>query len=47
LKFIELLTRIRNAVNDAKTIDDWKFLFKNEYTLETGKGFEGKLKSFE
>ncbi len=34
LKFIEFNPRIRNAVNDAKTIDDWKFLLKNEYTLE-------------
>jgi hypothetical protein len=47
LKFIELLPRIRNAVNDAKTIDDWKFLLKNEYTLEKAKGFEGIFKLFE
>ncbi len=47
LKFIELLPRIRNAVNDAKTVDDWKFLLKNEYTLEKAKGFEGIFKLFE
>ena len=41
LKFIELLPRIRNAVNDERTIDDWKFLLKNEYTIEKAKHFEG------
>lgn len=29
-KFIEILQRIRNGVNDDKTIEDWKFLLKRE-----------------
>ena len=32
-KFIQLLPRIRKAVNDAQTVEDWKFLLKNEYTI--------------
>ena len=46
-KFIELLPRIRNAVNDEKTIEDWKFLLKNEYTLEKAKNFHGFFISFD
>ena len=45
LKFIDLLPRIRNAVNDENTIDDWKFLLKNEYTIEKAKNFEGNLEN--
>ncbi|CAF1035540.1 unnamed protein product [Brachionus calyciflorus] len=30
LKFIELLERLRNGVNDDKTMDDWKFLLKRQ-----------------
>ncbi|CAF0956150.1 unnamed protein product [Brachionus calyciflorus] len=30
LKFLELLERLRNGVNDDKTIDDWKFLLKRQ-----------------
>ena len=41
LKFIALLPRIRNAINDENTINDWKFLLKNEYTIEKAKYFEG------
>ena len=41
MKFIELLPRIRNAQNDEKTVEDWKFLLKNEYTIEKAKHFEG------
>ena len=41
MKFIELLPRIRNANNDANTVEDWKFLLKNEYTIEKAKNFEG------
>jgi hypothetical protein len=41
-KFIQLLPRIRNAVNDTQTVEDWKFLLKNEYTIEKAKNFQGK-----
>ncbi|CAF0924316.1 unnamed protein product [Brachionus calyciflorus] len=29
-KFIEISERLRNGVNDDKTIEDWKFLLKRE-----------------
>ena len=45
LKFIDLLPRIRNAVNDENTMGDWKFLLKNEYTIEKAKNFEGYLEN--
>ena len=45
-KFIQLLPRIRNAVNDENTINDWKFLLKNEYTLERANNFKNALRLY-
>ena len=45
-KFIQLLPRIRNAVNDENTINDWKFLLKNEYTVEKANKFKNALRLY-
>jgi hypothetical protein len=44
--FIQLLPRIRNAVNDENTINDWKFLLKNEYTVEKANKFKNALRLY-
>jgi hypothetical protein len=30
--FVQLLTRLRNGVNDEKPIDEWKFLLQQKLT---------------
>lgn len=44
--FINLLPRIRNAVNDQNTINDWCFLLKNEFTIEKAKNFSNALRLY-
>ena len=45
-RFIELLPRIRNAVKDSKTADDWQFLLKNEYNAQKAVNFTNALRLY-
>jgi hypothetical protein len=45
-KFIQLLPRIRSGVNDEKTIDDWKLLLKNEYSVLRAESFKNAIRLY-
>ncbi len=44
--FIRLLPRIRNAVNEENTMNDWKFILKNKYTVDKANKFKNALRLY-